>query len=50
MPIRYESWSWPTTADGPPVLEEEYTYLRVATNVGLTDIDFDISNPAYNFR
>ena len=50
MPIRYESWSWPTTADGPPVLEEEYTYLRVATNIGLTDIDFDISNPAYNFR
>ena len=50
MPIRYESWSWPKTPDGQPVLEEEYTYLRVEPNNGLTDIDFDISNPAYNFR
>ena len=50
MPIRYESWSWPTTPGGQPVLEEEYTYLRVATNSGLTDMDFDIRNPSYNFR
>jgi hypothetical protein len=50
MPIRYESWSWPTTAGGEPVLEEEYTYLRVQVNVGLTDRDFDISNPSYQFQ
>ncbi len=50
MPIRYESYSWPVTADGKPVLEEEYTYLNVKTNVGLTDQDFDIRNPNYRFR
>ncbi|QDT11327.1 DUF1571 domain-containing protein [Planctomycetes bacterium K23_9] len=50
LPIRYASWSWPTTAGGEPVLEEEYTYLRVKANAGLTDQDFDIDNPAYGFR
>ena len=50
MPIRYESYSWPKSPGGEPVLEEEYTYLKVATNVGLTDQDFDISNPEYRFR
>jgi hypothetical protein len=50
MPIRYESWSWPTTPGGEPVLEEEYTYVRVAVNVGLSDHDFDISNTKYQFR
>jgi hypothetical protein len=50
MPVRYESWSWPETPGGEPVLEEEYTYVRIAVNVGLTDLDFDISNPDYNFR
>ncbi|TWU43826.1 hypothetical protein Q31b_13580 [Novipirellula aureliae] len=50
IPIRYESWSWPTTDGGQPVLEEEYTYLNVNLNVGLRDSDFDIANPAYQFR
>jgi hypothetical protein len=50
MPIRYESYSWPVTPDGKPVLEEEYNYLNVKTNVGLTDYDFDTSNPDYRFR
>jgi len=50
IPIRYESWSWPTTEGGPPVLEEEYTYLNVKVNVGLDETDFDIANPAYQFR
>ncbi len=50
MPIRYESWSWPLEPGGKPVLEEEYTYLNVKVNIGLTDQDFDISNPNYRFR
>lgn len=50
MPIRYESYSWPAEPDGEPVLEEEYSYLRLKTNVGLTDSDFDIANPEYQFR
>ncbi len=50
MPIRYESYSWPLQPGGEPVLEEEYSYLKLQTNVGLTDRDFDIRNPEYQFR
>lgn len=49
VPIRYASWSWPAPSDGQPVLEEEYTYLNMNTNVGLTDRDFDTDNPNYRF-
>ena len=41
VPIRYASYSWPTEEGGEPVLLEEYTYLDVKLNVGLTDADFD---------
>ncbi len=49
LPIRYESYSWPTTPGGAPELIEEYTYLDLKLNVGLTDADFDIRNPNYQF-
>jgi hypothetical protein len=29
---------------------EEYTYLDVKRNAGLTAADFDVRNPAYQFR
>ncbi len=35
---------------GQPQLLEEYTYLNVKLNVGLTDADFDDKNPEYNFH
>jgi len=50
IPIRYESWSWPVKPGEKPVLEEEYTYLRVKVNVGLTDQDFSTSNSNYRFK
>ena len=28
---------------------EEYTYLNMKLNVGLSDLDFDIKNSDYNF-
>ena len=47
--LSYRSFGWPAgEADPPPVLES-YSYYDVQTNVGLTDTDFDTSNPAYNF-
>ena len=49
IPIRYAAYSWPATAGGEPILEEEYTYLDVKVNVGLTELDFDADNPAYEF-
>jgi hypothetical protein len=50
VPIRYAAYGWPETEGGKPTLEEEYTYLDVALNVGLTSADFDPSNPAYDFE
>jgi hypothetical protein len=50
VPIRYEAYSWPKVPGGPPVLDEEYTYVNMKLNVGLTDADFDIHNPSYHFK
>jgi hypothetical protein len=41
LPIRYAAYSWPTTEGGRPQLLEEYTYLNLKLNVGLSDDDFD---------
>lgn len=49
VPIRYVAYSWPTRPGGEPVLEEEYTYVNIRLNVGLTDRDFDPDNPTYDF-
>jgi uncharacterized protein DUF1571 len=49
VPIRYEAYSWPKTPGGPAVLDEEYTYLNLKLNVGLTNADFDPHNPSYHF-
>lgn len=49
LPVRYASYGWPSQPGGKPVLMEEYTYVEVQLNVGLTDQDFDVANPAYSF-
>lgn len=49
VPIRYAAFSWPKTKGGSPVLEEEYTYLNLKVNVGLTEKDFDPDNPEYDY-
>lgn len=49
VPVRYAAYSWPTTPGGSPVLEEEYTYLNLKINVGLTDEDFNPDNPEYDY-
>ncbi len=50
VPIHYSAYSWPTAEGGHPLLEEEYTYMDLKVNVGLTDKDFDPKNPEYNYR
>lgn len=50
LPVRYESYDWPKQAGQPAPLIEEYTYVNLKFNVGLTDKDFDEKNPEYNFR
>ena len=49
LPIRYESYDWPKKEGDEPILIEAYTYRDVKINVGLTDMDFDHKNPAYNY-
>lgn len=49
VPLRYAAYSWPSGPNGTPELIEEYTYLNLKLNVGLTDKDFDYTNPDYNF-
>lgn len=49
VPIRYASWAWPKRNGSESILIEEYTYLNVHVNQGLTDKDYDIKNPDYNF-
>ncbi len=50
IPVRYAAYDWPTSAGGKPRLLEEYTYLKVQPNVGLSEIDFDVNNPKYKFN
>lgn len=50
LPIRIENFGFPQNPAQQPPLVEEYTYLKVETNVGLADRDFDDRNPQYRFR
>ena len=53
--LSYSAFGWRDTAEqgagkaGELPLIESYTYHDIETNVGLTDADFDTSNPEYNF-
>ena len=49
VPVRYVAYGWPKTPGQKPEITEEYTYLNVKLNVGLTDADFDPHNPNYSF-
>ena len=49
LPVRFAAFSWSTEPDKAPLLMEEYTFLDLKVNVGLTDEDFDRNNPSYKF-
>jgi hypothetical protein len=49
IPLRYVAYGIPEAEGESPPLLEEYTYLDVELNVGLTDNDFDPDNEAYEF-
>lgn len=49
VPIRYIAYDWPSGNDKNLQVIEEYNYLNLKLNVGLTDADFDPNNSAYNF-
>ncbi len=49
LPIRFEAYDWPSSGQAPAELVEEYTYNDLRLNVGLSDLDFDVSNGHYAF-
>ena len=49
IPLKYASFGWPKKLNGSPELLEEYSYLNLKFNVGLTEKDFDSKNSAYRF-
>ncbi len=49
VPLHYEAYDWPKAEGEPPQLLERYTYANLKLNAGLTDADFDPSNPEYHF-
>ena len=49
LPIRFAAYSWPLEPGGSPRLIEEYTFLNLQVNVGLSEIDFDREYPEYRF-
>lgn len=50
LPIRIENFGFPMQPNQPAALIEEYTYVNIKTNVGLTAADFDRRNQRYSFR
>jgi len=50
LPIRIENYGFPPQPNQPAPLVEEYTYVNVKTNLGLTAADFDRRNQRYSFR
>jgi len=49
LPVRYACWDWPVGNQKKGKLIEEYTYVNLQLNVGLTDRDFDPKNPEYDY-
>ena len=49
LPVRVEQFAFPNKAGAKPIMLEQYTYLDIKTNAGLTSIDFDIDNPKYDY-
>ena len=47
--LKYRSFGWPPETGQSPPLQESYAYHDLATNVGLTDADFDPNHADYSF-
>jgi hypothetical protein len=50
VPIRYVAYGWPSSPGSRAPLLEEYTYVNLEINKGLTDADFSPENDKYSFR
>ena len=49
LPARVEQFGFPAKSGDAAPIVEQYTFMNVKTNVGLSDVDFDENNPKYDF-
>jgi hypothetical protein len=49
LPVRIQNYDYPKAPGEKPELVEDYYYMDLRTNVGLTDADFDSTNSKYGF-
>lgn len=49
LPVRIQNYDFPVAPGEKPQLVEDYYYMNLRTNVGLTELDFDRENQAYRF-
>ncbi len=49
VPVRYTAYLWPEKPGEEPPLLEEYNYLNIRMNPGLSESDFSQDNPDYAF-
>lgn len=50
LPVYFSSYAWSDELDGEPVLQEQYALTKIDLHAKLSDLDFDRTNPAYQFR
>ncbi len=49
LPIHFEAYDWPSSPQAPAEMVEDYTFSDLRLNVGLSDLDFNVSNGNYAF-
>jgi len=47
--VRLQQFGFPAQKGGKPPVVEDYIFTDLKTDVKLTDLDFDINNPKYNY-
>ena len=50
VPLGYEVYDFAPKGSDKPVLDESYLYTKLELKPGLTQVDFDMENPAYEFK
>jgi len=49
LPVRVQQFGFPTKRDAKPPVIEDYIFSSIRSDTRLTDRDFDVNNPKYNF-
>jgi len=50
LPVRFVGFDWPSAPGQPPQMLEDYQFVNLRLNTGLTNLDFDPANPAYAYK